>query len=92
MRLAMTQTEADALAARFIHFLETGEADPELFSAGVFCDFTLPRWRLAAAPRRAPGREPAHRHALLLRAPQALTRTAAPDRRSAARPAKERSD
>jgi hypothetical protein len=48
MRLGMTQTEADALAARFIHFLETGEADPELFSAGVFCDFTLPRWRLAS--------------------------------------------
>jgi hypothetical protein len=48
MRLGMTQTEADALAARLIHFLETGEADPELFSAGVFCDFTLPRWRLQA--------------------------------------------
>jgi hypothetical protein len=36
------------VAARFIRFLETGEADAELFSADVFCDFTLPRWRLQA--------------------------------------------
>ena len=44
----MTRTEADAIAARFIRFLETGEADAELFSADAFCDFTLPRWRLQA--------------------------------------------
>jgi len=44
----MTRERADALAARFIRFLTMGEADAELFSEGVFCDFTLPRWRLQA--------------------------------------------
>ena len=44
----MTNREADAVAARFIRFLETGEAAPGLFDANVFCDFTLPRWRLQA--------------------------------------------
>jgi len=39
---------ADALAARFIHFLETGEPPSGLFAPDVFCDFTLPRWRLQA--------------------------------------------
>jgi hypothetical protein len=42
----LTRGRADALAARFIGFLTTSEADPELFSEGVFWDFTLPRWRL----------------------------------------------
>ena len=44
----MNKTEVEALAARFIHFLATGEADAQLFSADVFCDFSLPRWRLQA--------------------------------------------
>lgn len=44
----MTKTDAEAMAARFIHFLETGEADTQLFCPDVFCDFTLPRWRLQA--------------------------------------------
>lgn len=44
----MTQLEADALAARFIAFLESGEADPGLFAADAFVDFTMPRWRLQA--------------------------------------------
>jgi hypothetical protein len=47
-RGAMTKRDAEALAARFIRFLETGEADAGLFSSDVFCDFTLPRWRLQA--------------------------------------------
>jgi hypothetical protein len=44
----MTKTDAEAMAARFIQFLETGEADAELFSTDAFCDFTLPRWRIQA--------------------------------------------
>jgi hypothetical protein len=44
----MTKQHADAVAARFMRFLETGETDAELFSQDVFCDFTLPRWRLQA--------------------------------------------
>lgn len=45
----MKQTEALALARRFIEFLETGEVPDGLFTADVFCDFTLPKWRLQAA-------------------------------------------
>jgi hypothetical protein len=44
----MTNREAEAIARRFIRFLETGEVDASLFDADVFCDFTLPRWRLQA--------------------------------------------
>ena len=35
------------LAHRFVHFLETGE-HAELFADDVFCDFTMPTWRLQA--------------------------------------------
>jgi len=63
---------AEAIAARFVRFLETGEPAPGLFAAHVFCDFTLPRWRLQAegiaavlALRRQghphPGRVPRYR-------------------------------
>lgn len=34
------------LAAKFIEFLETGEAPEGLFTADAFCDFTMPQWRL----------------------------------------------
>jgi hypothetical protein len=44
----MTQERADAIAARFVRFLETGEPLDGLFTPDVFCDFTLPRWRLQA--------------------------------------------
>jgi hypothetical protein len=44
----MTQQQADALAKRFILFLESGAVDEGLFCGDVFCDFTLPRWRLQA--------------------------------------------
>lgn len=44
----MTADEATPVAARFIAYLETGEAPPGLFTPQVFCDFTLPRWRLQA--------------------------------------------
>lgn len=40
--------DGEALAARFVRFLETGEAEAGLFHPEVFCDFTLPRWRLQA--------------------------------------------
>lgn len=36
---------------RFIAFLETGHAAPELFTDDVFCDFTMPQWRLQAQGR-----------------------------------------
>ena len=45
----MKQHEARELAQRFIEFLETGEVPDGLFTADVFCDFTLPKWRLQAA-------------------------------------------
>ncbi len=44
----MTHNEAEKVAARLIAFLETGVAEAGLFAEDVFCDFTLPRWRLQA--------------------------------------------
>src|SRR5206468_8888195 len=40
--------EALTLAHRFIVFLETGSVPDGLFTTDVFCDFTLPKWRLQA--------------------------------------------
>jgi hypothetical protein len=37
-----------ALAARLVAFLETGVPPEGLFQEGVFCDFTMPQWRLQA--------------------------------------------
>jgi hypothetical protein len=42
------QTRARELAGQLIALLETGEAQPGLFTPGVFCDFTMPQWRLQA--------------------------------------------
>ena len=36
------------LATEFIRFLETGTAPDGLFTPDVFCDFTMPQWRLQA--------------------------------------------
>ena len=44
----MNAHEANALAGLFIEFLETGIAPAGLFSEDVFCDFTMPKWRLQA--------------------------------------------
>jgi hypothetical protein len=44
----MTQEKAEAMAARLVQFLESGEAPAGLFAADVFCDFTMPLWRLQA--------------------------------------------
>lgn len=60
------------LADDLITFLETGEPPAGLFAPDVFCDFTMPRWRLQAegvgglvALRRrghpTPGAVPRHR-------------------------------
>jgi hypothetical protein len=60
------------LAERFITFLETGDPGDALFTRDVFCDFTMPQWRLQAngrddvvqmrrASHPAPGRVPRSR-------------------------------
>jgi hypothetical protein len=36
------------LADRLVSFLETGGAPDGLFTTDVFCDFTMPQWRLQA--------------------------------------------
>jgi hypothetical protein len=39
------------LAAQLVSFLETGAAPAGLFTDDVFCDFTLPTWRMQALGR-----------------------------------------
>ena len=59
----MSASEATArdLAGQFITFMETGTPPEGLFTPDIFCDFTLPQWRLQAAGvshgsgRRDPG-------------------------------------
>ena len=41
-------TAARDLAGQFITFMETGTPPEGLFTPDVFCDFTLPQWRLQA--------------------------------------------
>jgi hypothetical protein len=45
----LQETRAHAIAEKFIEFLETGDAPVGLFAADVFCDFTMPTWRLQAS-------------------------------------------
>src|SRR5512143_2597125 len=47
-RIAMNRDEANKLAGLFIGFLETGSVPGGLFEENVFCDFTMPKWRLQA--------------------------------------------
>jgi len=42
----MTQGDATTLARLLIDFLETGDVPDALFTPDVFCDFTMPKWRL----------------------------------------------
>ena len=49
----MNVDSANELAKRFIVFLETDEAPTGLFADDVFCDFTLPKWRLQAQGRES---------------------------------------
>ena len=46
----MSAPEATArdLAGQLITFMETGTAPDGLFTPDVFCDFTMPQWRLQA--------------------------------------------
>jgi hypothetical protein len=44
----MPDTAARDLAGKLIAFLETGAPPDGLFTHDVFCDFTLPQWRLQA--------------------------------------------
>ena len=47
--LTAHETRAHALAEQFIAFLETNEAPDGLFASDVFCDFTMPTWRLQSS-------------------------------------------
>jgi len=44
----VTHEEAHSLARRLIEFLESGTVPDGLFAPDVFCDFTMPKWRLQA--------------------------------------------
>jgi len=44
----MTPDQSEAIVVQFIRFLATGNPPSGLFTPDVFCDFTLPRWRLQA--------------------------------------------
>jgi hypothetical protein len=44
--VALDPTRTDELAAGLVRYLETGEAAPGLFAPAVFCDFTMPTWRI----------------------------------------------
>jgi len=45
---AVLDSAVQRLAERFVEFLETGDAPAGLFADDVFCDFTMPHWRLQA--------------------------------------------
>jgi hypothetical protein len=51
-----------AIARELVRYLETGTAAEGLFADDVFCDFTLPRWRLQASGRDALLRLRRHSH------------------------------
>lgn len=42
----MSPAEARAIAKKVVAFLESGTPAGDLFAADVFCDFTMPLWRL----------------------------------------------
>lgn len=48
MSMTDAGTRVHELAEELVQFLETGAPPAGLFSADVFCDFTLPHWRLQA--------------------------------------------
>jgi hypothetical protein len=45
---AAVTDRVEVVASKFVTFLETGQPPPGLFSPEVFCDFTMPTWRLQA--------------------------------------------
>ncbi|HEY3613052.1 MAG TPA: hypothetical protein VGK92_05075 [Gaiellales bacterium] len=46
--MAQDQGTLRGLADGFIEFLETGDPPDGLFADDLFCDFTMPHWRLQA--------------------------------------------
>jgi hypothetical protein len=46
--MSVAEHTARERAAQFIQFLETGESAEGLWTPDVFCDFTMPQWRLQA--------------------------------------------
>ncbi|WP_018151854.1 hypothetical protein [Leeia oryzae] len=44
----MNIEQANQVASQFIQFLETGTPPAGLLTDDIFCDFTMPRWRLQA--------------------------------------------
>jgi hypothetical protein len=44
----MDELATRAVAERFVTFLEQGTPPSDLFADDVFCDFTMPLWRLQA--------------------------------------------
>jgi hypothetical protein len=44
----MTADQANQIAAKFVQFLESGNVPAGLFADDIFCDFTMPLWRLQA--------------------------------------------
>ena len=47
--LRQHQARAHALAEKLVEFLQTGEVPGGLLAPDVFCDFTMPTWRLQAS-------------------------------------------
>jgi hypothetical protein len=46
MSATAIQTSSREIADLFVSFLETGEVPERLFATDVFCDLTIPHWRL----------------------------------------------
>lgn len=46
--MSVMSTITKQLAGKFIDFLETGQPPHGLFAPDVFCDYTMPLWRLQA--------------------------------------------
>ncbi|HSD86321.1 MAG TPA: hypothetical protein VLB44_02360 [Kofleriaceae bacterium] len=42
----MTEVDAEKLAKKLVELLETGDAAPGLLAADVFCDLSMPTWRV----------------------------------------------
>lgn len=47
--MSAADERAHALAEQFVAFMETGSPPSGLFAPDVFCDFTMPQWRLQAS-------------------------------------------
>lgn len=47
--VADSPMDGPAVAARFVHWLESGEGADEVFAPDVFGDVTLPHWRVQTA-------------------------------------------